>query len=287
MTKVNIVRVSLLDKSMPSNILGKFLIRASAAMIAIMVAGCATPPPADDPEAKAEFDQINDPLEPTNRAIFSFNQGVDTVILRPAAQGYRAVVPPFGRDRIADFLANLKSPLVFANDLLQGNVSLAGETVGRFALNSTFGVLGVMDVAAPMGLPPHKSDFGQTLGVWGVDDGPYLVLPIFGPSNPRDAAGMGVEWYADPLDWYLGDNHMHWVSWIRTGVSGVSEREAYLDILDDLQRTSLDYYSAMRSLYRQRRAAEISMGKNPAQYQLPANPGATTPAQSNQMPKSQ
>jgi phospholipid-binding lipoprotein MlaA len=237
---------------------------AAAAVIAL--AGCATPPPDDDPEAKEEFEQLNDPLEPMNRAIFSFNEGVDQVVLRPVAQGYRYVVPPFGRDRVADFIDNLKSPLYLANDLLQGNVTLAGTTIGRFALNTTFGVLGIMDVADPLGLPGHHSDAGQTLGVWGLGEGFYLVLPLLGPSNPRDALGYGIEWFADPVDLYLEHEHLKWASWTRTGVSAVSMREAYLDILDDVKRTSLDYYSAMRSLYRQRRAAEIGAAKTPAKY---------------------
>jgi phospholipid-binding lipoprotein MlaA len=137
-------------------------------------------------------------------------------------------------------------------------------------LNSTFGVLGIMDVADPAGLPGHKSDFGQTLGVWGVGEGPYLVLPLFGPSNPRDTAGLAIEWFADPVDLGFEAEHMKWASWTRTGVSAVSQREAYLDVLDDVKRTSLDYYSALRSLYRQRRAAEIKAGKNPGQYMPPS-----------------
>jgi phospholipid-binding lipoprotein MlaA len=259
----------LLEVVMLSRSLGKFALRLGAAAFAVALAGCATPPPGDDAEAKAEFEQINDPLEPTNRVIFQFNEGVDTVLLRPLAEGYRYAVPPFGRDRVADFLDNLKSPLYLGNDLLQGNLTLAATTLGRFLLNTTFGVFGIMDVADPCGLPAHRSDLGQTLGVWGVGEGFYLVLPLFGPSNPRDGFGLAVEWYADPLDLYLASQHEKWLSWTRTGVGAVSQREAYLDLLDDVQRTSLDYYSAMRSLYRQRRAAEIGGAINPGQYMPP------------------
>lgn len=251
---------------MTVNIPGMKSLSLVAVAAALFLAGCATPPPDDDPEAKAEFEQINDPLEPMNRTIFSFNEGLDTYVLKPVAQGYRYVVPQFGRDRVANFLANLRSPLILGNDILEGNVSRAGDTLGRFLLNTSFGVLGVMDVATPMGIPSHNADFGQTFGVWGIGEGPYLVLPLLGPSNPRDGIGMGVEMFADPVGIYLDNNDLEWLSWTRTGVYAVSQREAYLDVLDDVRRTSLDYYSALRSLYRQRRAAEIESAKNPDQY---------------------
>ena len=267
---------------MSLNSLGKFAVFTGVATVAAMLGGCATPPPDSDPEAKAEFEQINDPIEPANRAIFDFNDTVDTYFLRPVAQGYRAVVPPFGRDRVADFLANLKTPIILANDLLEGNVQWAGTTLERFALNMTFGVAGVMDVATPMGIPGHPGDFGQTFGVWGIGEGPYLVLPLFGPSNPRDAVGLAAEQFGDPVDYYLTNNGMHWVSWIRMGVSGVSQREQYLDVIDDVKRTSLDYYAAMRSLYRQHREAQVEAAKHP-QRKVP--PAATQPYGSSSQSK--
>lgn len=233
---------------------------AAAAVLAIF--GCANPPPASDPDAVAEFEQTNDPLEPMNRAIFNFNGALDTVFLTPLAKGYRAVMPPFGRDRVSDFLDNLNAPIVLVNDLLQGNANLAGRTLERFALNSSFGVLGIMDVAKPMGVPPHDADLGQTLGVWGIEPGPYLVLPLFGPSNPRDAIGLAGDSIGDPTSLYLYSRNMQWLDWTRFGVTAVSEREAYMDFLDDLRRTSLDYYATLRSLYRQRREALVNAGKH-------------------------
>ncbi len=263
---------------MPLTLLGKFALRAgAAAAVAVTLAGCATPPPDDDPDAKAEYAQINDPLEPTNRAVFAFNDRVYRYVFNPIDSGYRAVVPPFGRDRVSDFVDNLKSPLYLGNDLLQGNVKFAGVTLGRFLLNSTFGVLGIMDVATPMGLPGHSSDFGQTLGVWGVGEGPYLVLPLIGPSNPRDATGYAVEWFGDPVDIYLDDHDLQWASWTHTGVNALVTEDDYRDLLDDVRRTSLDYYSAVRSLYRQRRAAEIKNGKNPGAYAPPPKSVANPP----------
>jgi phospholipid-binding lipoprotein MlaA len=225
--------------------------------ILFMLAGCATPPPADDPDAVAEFNEINDPLEPMNRKIFAFNEVLDDYVLAPAAKTYRFLTPRFLRQCIADALDNLKSPLIFGNDLLQGNVSRAGVTLARFAVNSSLGLGGLIDIAKPMGLPKHASDLGETLAVWGVGEGFYLVLPLFGPYNPRDAFGLGAETFLDPLTYYLDDNKLRWASTTRFLLSGVSTREAYLDTIDDIKRTSLDYYSAMRSLKRQSRDAQI------------------------------
>jgi phospholipid-binding lipoprotein MlaA len=174
------------------------------------------------------------------------------------ALGYRETVPQFGRNRVSDVLANVKTPLIFANDLLQGDFKRAGRTLGRFVLNTTFGVGGIMDVATPMGIPRHESDFGETLGVWGVPEGPYLFIPLLGPSNVRDMTGSVAQSFADPLQIYLDDNGMWWVALTWAGVSAVSTREAYLDSLDELKQNSLDFYSALRSASRQRRQAQIA-----------------------------
>ncbi len=237
--------------------------RFAASLFAIaMVTGCATPPPADDKEAVAEFEQVNDPLEPMNRVVFDFNQAIDKVLLKPLAQGYRATVPAFGRDRVRDVLNNLRSPIIFANDVLQGQPDRAMQTLMRFAFNSSFGIGGLFDVAAEGGLPYHDEDFGQTFAVWGVGEGPYVVLPILGPSNPRDTTGMAVEWLADPFDMWMDHEGQDWAIWTRAGVAGVDKRESLLDTLDEVERGSLDYYSAMRSLYRQRRDVEIKNGND-------------------------
>lgn len=232
--------------------------RLAASLFALaLVTGCATPPPADDPEAVAEWEQTNDPLEPMNRAVFGFNDAIDKALLKPVAQGYRAVVPAFGRERVRDVLNNLRSPIVLANDVLQGEPDRAMQTLMRFAFNTGFGIGGLFDVAAPGGIPYHDEDFGQTFAVWGVGEGPYLVLPILGPSNPRDTTGLAVEWLADPFDIWMDHEGHDWAIWTRMGVAGVDKREAYLDTLDEIEKSSVDYYAAMRSLYRQRRAVDV------------------------------
>lgn len=226
---------------------------AALALAVAVLPGCATQPPPEDKEALAEYEQTNDPFEPTNRAIFEFNQALDRALIKPAAQGYRAAIPEWGRNRIDDFLDNMNAPVIFLNDVLQGEFGRAVETVGRFVMNSTFGVLGIMDVAEHAGIKPHSEDFGQTLAVWGVPEGPYVMLPLLGPTNPRDGIGMGVDSVADPIGWYAPT----WADITRTVVSGIGTREEYLDVLDEVERSSLDYYASIRSMYRQNRVKQI------------------------------
>lgn len=227
----------------------------------VLVAGCATPPPADDKEAVAEWEQVNDPLEPMNRAVFDFNRFADDYAIKPAAEGYRAVMPKFGRERVHNIISNLNSPLIFANDVMQGETDRAVQTLFRAMLNSTFGLAGFLDVATPAGIPGHEEDFGQTLAVWGVGEGPYLMLPIFGPSNPRDTVGLVAEMFADPFDLAMANIGREYISYSRAVMSGVDKREGLIETLDEIQRTSLDYYASLRSLYRQHRASEIKNGR--------------------------
>ncbi len=235
---------------------------AAAMVLAVAVVGlggCATPP--NDPIAKAEFQKENDPLEPLNRAVFDFNMVFDGMFLRPAAVVYKEGLPVPVQKGVHSFLSNLRSPVVLANDLLQGNLDRAGNTAERFVINTTVGVLGVWDAAAHFGIQGHSEDFGQTFGVWGVGEGFYLVLPILGPSNPRDAAGLALEYYTDPFNlWARHENVEGWIL-ARSLVTGIDYRARNLETLDELQRTSLDYYVAIRSLYRQRRADEIKNGQ--------------------------
>ena len=249
-----------------------------------LVAGCATPPPADDKEAVAEWEQVNDPLEPMNRAVFDFNRTLDTYAIKPAAKGYRAAVPKFGRDRIHNVLTNLDSPLIFANDLLQGEADRAVQTLFRAMINTSFGLLGYADVAAEAGIPAHEEDFGQTLAVWGVGEGPFLMLPLFGPSNPRDTTGLVVEFFADPFDIGMANMGREWISYTRFGMTGLDKRESLLDTLDEIERTSLDYYASLRSLYRQHRASEIKNGRGGgAKVPNPGFTGSAAPARNDEL----
>jgi phospholipid-binding lipoprotein MlaA len=226
------------------------------ALAAVLALGaCATPP--EDPQARAEFEAENDPIEPFNRAIFDFNIVVDDALIRPAAVAYRDVVPQPARDGVHNALDNLRSPIVFANDVLQGEPERAGTTVLRFLINSTFGLFGIFDVAKDAGHPGHSEDFGQTFASWGIGEGPYLVLPLLGPSNPRDATGVVAEWYADPFNRWMDNTDRDWAIWTRAGLTGIDARSRNIDTIDELKKTSIDFYAAVRSLYRQRRAEEI------------------------------
>lgn len=234
------------------------------AAMALAVAGCAATPGSD-----------NDPLEGLNRGIFAFNRGVDTVVLRPAAVVYQEVVPDPIRDRFRDFLNNLKTPVVLVNDLLQGDLDRAEITFRRFFINTIAGVGGLIDIASYTGIPRHSEDFGQTLAVWGVGEGPYIVLPFLGPSGARDTVGLVVDYFMDPVRYYLNHNdHDEW-QWIRTGVDVVDQRQRALKLTDDIERDAVDLYAKMRSLYRQHRSAEIRNGA-PAKVEKtgePAYPG--------------
>lgn len=210
--------------------------------------------------AQTEIDE-NDPLEGINRAIFGFNDFVYSYVLGPVADAY-GLLPGEIRTVIGSFLSNLRAPLVFANDLLQGEFGRAGNTLLRFGMNSTIGFGGMVDVAESAGYPGHNEDLGQTLAVWGVGDGPYLVLPLLGPSNPRDAIGQYlVEPFVDPFNLYLKNTEQDEWIYTRIGVSTIHQFSNIRSELDQLRRTSVDYYAAVRSLYRQRRAAEINNGE--------------------------
>jgi phospholipid-binding lipoprotein MlaA len=218
--------------------------------------------PENDPEAAAEYRKINDPVEKANRFIFKFNQGVDNVVLKPVTGIYR-ILPKFVRNGFHNFFHNLKTPVILANDILQGEPVRAGNTLTRFVINTTIGIGGVRDQASSWGIGPHSEDFGQTLAVWGVEEGPYLMLPILGPSNPRDAIGKVVDYLVDPITWWARNTDEDWVPITRTVVNAIDTRDRLWDALEGLEKSSIDYYAAVRSLYRQQRNSEIANGKRP------------------------
>jgi len=200
-----------------------------------------------------------DPLEPMNRVLFDFNTAMDKTVLIPVSKTYQAVTPKPARNGIRNFLNNLGSPVVLANDLLQGEWKRAGVTVGRFAINTTVGMGGLFDVAKRNGLERHNEDFGQTMAVAGVGAGPYLVLPLLGPSSLRDAFGRLPDHYFAPLTYTQFDGKNTYQTTSRA-VDLVDKRARALKLVKKLRQTAFDEYNSVRDLYWQTRKDDIANG---------------------------
>ena len=211
----------------------------------------------DDFETSKVEDEIYDPFEPVNRAIFSFNNVADRVVLEPVAKGYKKLPSPI-QSGISNFLSNLRAPLVVVNQLLQGQGENAIQSSGRFIINSTVGLLGIFDVAEKIGIEEKEEDFGQTLATWGVGDGFYIVLPLFGPSNMRDTSGMLITMVTDPINAYAVSEGEAWLVPMRTAANAVDQRSKIIDEVNALRDNSVDYYAAVRSSYYQNRKAAIA-----------------------------
>jgi phospholipid-binding lipoprotein MlaA len=241
-------------------------------LLSLALGACATPP--RDAAERASFEETNDPLEPLNRQIFELNQFLDGILLKPAAQVYVAAVPGDARDALRRVIDNMKEPTIVINNALQGEFTRAKISFGRLALNTTIGVLGIIDVGKRFGLDKQTGDFGQTLFVWGLPEGPYLVLPVLGPSNPRDAIGVIVDSYGDPLDYLANAKDLDELEIGRFAADGIDQRARVLDVLEDLQKNALDFYAQLRSLSRQRRAVELRHGELPPAKGFYEDPGA-------------
>lgn len=250
------------------NGLSNFLIGVSAAAAMI---GSASAQGVGVPDEVAQTDidsavsgasggEAADPWEGFNRDMFAAHVFLDRNLLVPAAKAYRATTPKAGRRGLRRFLANIKAPGVFVNDILQGEFARAGETLSRFFVNSTIGAGGFADPAAQIGVPAHSEDFGQTLAVWGVTSGPYLFVPLLGPTTTRDGFGKIVQIGMDPL-FYVRTPPADLARYSRAGAGGVSAREQFLDPLAEIEAKSLDYYASFRSFYLQARKREIANGK--------------------------
>lgn len=211
--------------------------------------------PAEEFQAEAP---LADPLEEGNRAIFGFNQQLDRWFWSPVTRAYRFVTPEVARVGIRRALRNLNTPVFVANHLLQFRLRDAGQALGSFALNSTLGIFGLLEPSREAGWEVHPADFGQTLGLAGVSSGPYVVVPVLGPTTVRDGIGNAVDYFLQPLNYVLGvPTQLVW-----GGSAGLSVREEVADQLDALEKSSVDFYSVMRSAYQQNRAKEISEARS-------------------------
>ncbi|HWU54523.1 MAG TPA: VacJ family lipoprotein [Rhizomicrobium sp.] len=224
----------------------------SALALSLVLSACSTP--------SAESLAQNDPWEKTNRDIFDFDVKVDHAVARPIAKGYRTVVPEPVRDGIHNAITNLNSPVVLANDVLQGDGDKAVNTAGRIVINSTVGIGGLIDVASKIGIPGHDNDFGITLGKNGIAEGSYLVLPFAGPLPPRDLLGTAVDTGFDPLTYIRFHGKDTWMV-VRFGIGILDSRTSTLDAVETIERSSIDFYATTRNLYRQSRNAKINEGR--------------------------
>lgn len=216
-----------------------------------LLANCASSP---DTVGKQE----DDPFESINREIFAFNDNADKYIIGPIAHTYRDVVPDPVRDSIRNFLLNLKQPLSAINATLQGDFGKGLSAVGRFTINSTVGILGFFDVATYIGLEPVDEDFGQTLGAWGIEPGPYLILPILGPTSTRDLGGKVGDWVVDPVGLYLIREDYEDLLLAANITKALDTRVELDGVIEGTRKNSLDPYAIMRTMYLQRRARLVA-----------------------------
>jgi phospholipid-binding lipoprotein MlaA len=226
------------------------------AVLGALVAGCAT-----DPEAP------NDPLEPMNRFFFDINRRLDRHAALPAATFYSSTVPKPIRGSVHNVLSNLSGPVTVVNDVLEAEFENAGIAAGRFLINSTLGVAGIFDVASDWGMGRRDRDFGETLGTYGVAPGPYLVLPLAGPSAVRDVAGSYVDGFFSPL-YYVHYDGRAYVGLMKSSLGTLDTRSANIVTYRDIERASVDYYATMRAYYLQRRARQVEE-KNVQTAELP------------------
>jgi phospholipid-binding lipoprotein MlaA len=234
----------------------RVIVWGGAIAISLLAAGCAGVMPKGTERAEilqASATEQADPLEKGNRSALRANKFFNDVAVSPVAHGYQKVVPEPVRRRVSNVASNLSEPRIFANDVLQFRFKAAGNTLGRFVFNTTIGLVGLFDVATKMGLPKQTGDFGQTLFVWGFDSGPYLVIPVFGPSTIRDGIGLAVDTITDPASQALSPVIGVWP------VIGVRAADGLenVELLDDLEAGSLDDYVRLRSVYLQQRASEL------------------------------
>ncbi len=216
-------------------------------LAALLVSGCATGPNAHP----------DDPLEPMNRAVYSFNDGLDKIVAKPVAQVYKAITPEVVDTGVTNFFNNIGDIGSAINNALQFKIEQSLDSLSRFMVNTSFGLLGVLDVASDLGIERHEEDFGQTLGYWGVGTGPYVVLPVLGPSDVRDGGGLIVDWYLDPVR-LIDPERDRWVVAILDLIDRRADLLSSSDILDEI---SLDPYETLRDGYLQRRAYLVRDGE--------------------------
>lgn len=225
--------------------------------LAASLSGCASAPPKSDTADYQAYQQLNDPLEPTNRVFYKVNTKLDTYVMKPVAKGYVAITTQGIRNHVSNFTTNFGEPARMLNFMASGHPTDAGTSMVRFLVNSTVGIGGIFDPATAMGYPETDTDFGLTLASWNVPPGPYLYLPVFGPSGARDALNLPVAWFATPLEAAPESAALNDFGYAETGIRLINTRAQYLDTIDQINATALDPYATFRSLYRQSRTSQL------------------------------
>lgn len=226
--------------------------RASAAIFVTALAGCGQP--------VGNTADAQDPLEPVNRSVHAFNKGLDRTVLKPTSEAYVAIVPRPLREGVSNGSENLSQPLYFVNHVLQGDIRSAMDTFFRFGMNTVLGVGGIADPATDAGIPERPTDFGETLAVWGIDSGPYVELPVFGPSTARDSVGLVVDFIIDPVGRTVPGEYRGYL--IGADVAALLQtRQDFARVVEALLYESADSYNASRIAYLQNRAAALNDGQ--------------------------
>lgn len=226
-------------------------------LFASAISGCATTGAGDGTVSE------RDPLEPLNRAVFEFNDALDRAVAKPVAQAYEKAIPEFLRDMVGNFFGNARDVWTAANQLLQGKPGHAASDAWRVAINTMLGFGGLLDIASEAGIEKHHEDFGQTLGRWGVPAGPYLVLPVLGPSSLRDAPARGVDLWADPMRTLDSHGQRNNAFLVR----GIDDRQRLLEAEKIVNEAALDRYSFIRDSWFQVRRNQVHDGNPPPAYQ--------------------
>lgn len=239
---------------------GKFRHFAASALLAAgLLAGCAKPPPVSDTAAYQSYEEQDDPLEPTNRVFYNINDKIDRYALRPVAEGYLHITTPVIRAHVTDFVTNIGEPGRLIYFAAGGKPRDAGTALVRFVVNSTVGIGGIFDPATALGYPETDTDFGLTLAEWGLPPGPYLYLPVFGPSGARDVWSLPAQFFVTPTIVPPPSTGLSIFSYTTTALHLVNSYASFLGPIDQVQATALDPYATFRSLYRQSRASQLQL----------------------------
>ncbi len=253
MEKLSLLNI-IPNKTGKRSIASYLTIYALGVLAAFPLSGCAS---SESSHIVDSGNLIYDPYEEYNRTMTSFNLTVDHAVVYPVLEGYRTIVPEPARNGLQNVMKNLRSPVNLLNQLFQGDIQGAGDVIVRAAVNTTIGIGGIFDVAGYEGIPYESEDFGQTLAVWGVGNGPYIVMPFFGASNLRDYTGIFADSMMDPMRWYTHNVDKENLYYAMSGTNYLLLRDSLYDSMKDMESSSFDYYAALRSAYYQYRKAAI------------------------------